>query len=125
MLVLEVWIVTFCVSLVENVALESVKGKGKAMERDTEKEMEGEEQRICVFFLACCARGVRSNTWLLEGERARIYVPICCCDSGICVFNLHFCVTRCDILVLLHATTLRYISPFTHSPQTHFCVCTW
>ena len=54
----------------------------------------------CVIFcgsLARCSRGVCSATWLLEGERARIYVPICCCDIETnYVFNFHFfCVTRC------------------------------
>ena len=44
------------------------KGKGKGREKG---------EWVCVFFLFCCVRGVCSGTWLLEGERARIYVPIC------------------------------------------------
>ena len=95
-------IVTFGESLLENIRFGSVdcrflatvlwktlllEGKGKRMETETDKgkAREREEQRVCVFFLACCARGVRSTTWLLEGERARIYVPICCCAIWICV----------------------------------------
>ena len=43
-----------------------------------------------IFFLARCARSVCNTTLLWDGERARIYIPLCCCDIGICSFNFHF-----------------------------------
>ena len=91
---------------------------------------------VClIFFLARCARGVCK---LSETEFARIYVPTCCCYIGKrekakererervkgkergrgkrrCYWSV-----ETTLACRLQATTLRYISPFTRSPQTHF-----
>ena len=50
---------TFCESTLKNAPF------GRLQER------ESEEQRVCVFFVACCAGGACSTSWLLKGECAR------------------------------------------------------
>ena len=54
--------------------------RGKCVERKGGGEGKGKAKgraKSCVFFVVCCSRGVCATTCLLEGERARVYVPIC------------------------------------------------
>ena len=99
---------SFCKSLVENTRFGSVdrpswrQSRGKRGERrwkgkqkrkaEGQGKGKGKGKAKSLYFLLglLCFTGVRSTTWLLEGERAQMYVPICCCDIGMWVFQFSF-----------------------------------